>query len=67
VREVAYVVSVLLVCLLSVAAMAWLTAYPITAAALWAQLLAVIVVAGFALLALHRAFSEADDEGDEAR
>jgi hypothetical protein len=47
--------------------MAWLTAYPITAAALWAQLLAVIVVAGFALLALHRAFSEADDEGDEAR
>jgi hypothetical protein len=63
VRTVLYVASVLLVCLLSVAAMVWLAGERMSIAPLWAQLLAVPAVAGVAFWALHALFpDEASDE-----
>jgi hypothetical protein len=57
------VASVLLVCLLSVAAMVWLAGERMSIAPLWAQLLAVPAVAGVAFWALHALFpEEAPDE-----
>jgi hypothetical protein len=65
VRTFLYVGSVLLVCLLSVAAVVWLSGERMSIAQLWAQLLAVPAVAGVALWALHDLFPDApDDKGD---
>ena len=65
VRTVLYVASVLLVCLLSVAAMVWLAGERMNMAPLWVQLLAVPAVAGVALWALHDLFPDAPaDKGD---
>ena len=63
VKIVGYVASVLLVCLLSVAAMVWLVRERMSMAPLWAQLLVVPAVAGVAFWALHALFS--DDASDE--
>ena len=62
VREVPYVASVLLVCLLSVAAMVWLAGERMSMVPVWVQLLAVPAVAGVALWALHDLFPDAPDE-----
>ena len=60
-RTVLYVASVLLVCLVSVAAMVWLARERMSMAPLWAQLLVVPAVAGVAFWALHALFPDAPD------
>jgi hypothetical protein len=62
VRTVLYVASILVVCLLSIAAMVWLAGERMNMAPLWAQLLAVPAVAGAAFWALRALFRDPPEE-----